>query len=228
MQENPRGFGYWLWRAPLILHEVNQLPDDEILIFLDAGCELNVNRNSTMRLVDYCEFARRNDLMVMETKFPLEQWCKIDVLVDMSLPESLWQTGLYEPGVMAIRKSERTISLLNDWIDWMTVDNYHYLDDSPSRKPELPTFEEHRHDQAILTCLLIQAEYQGIEEETFFPDSWRNQGRDKPFWAARNSLPFVVEADAIPLKLVRALRKVHRRNGMNRRSIQQIEIDGVE
>jgi hypothetical protein len=34
-----------------------------------------------------------------------------------------------------------------------------FIDDSPSKLPNYPTFAEHRHDQAILTCLQIKYGY---------------------------------------------------------------------
>ena len=38
-----------------------------------------------------------------------------------------------------------------------TAENYRFVDDSPSRVPNAPSFKEHRHDQSILSLLLKQA-----------------------------------------------------------------------
>jgi hypothetical protein len=38
---NPRGYGYWVWKPYVILEELNKIPDGDILLYTDAGCELN-------------------------------------------------------------------------------------------------------------------------------------------------------------------------------------------
>jgi len=48
-RENPtldlagtRGYGYWLWRPYILQRELDALASDECLLFLDAGCQLNL------------------------------------------------------------------------------------------------------------------------------------------------------------------------------------------
>ena len=48
------------------------------------------------------------------------------------------------------------------------------------------TFKEHRHDQAILSCLCKVADIVPIADETFFAPDWSIGGADLPIWAARH------------------------------------------
>ena len=38
---NPRGYGYWIWKPYLIQQKLLEIPDGDILLYSDAGCELN-------------------------------------------------------------------------------------------------------------------------------------------------------------------------------------------
>ena len=37
-----RGYGYWLWKPKIILQKLMQIKEGDILLFLDAGCHLNI------------------------------------------------------------------------------------------------------------------------------------------------------------------------------------------
>ncbi len=41
--KNKRGYGYWVWKPYLISKILKEINDNDILLYLDAGCELNVN-----------------------------------------------------------------------------------------------------------------------------------------------------------------------------------------
>ena len=38
----PRGGGYWIWRPYILEKKFNEINDNDILIFLDAGCTINI------------------------------------------------------------------------------------------------------------------------------------------------------------------------------------------
>ena len=43
IQNNPRGYGYWLWKSYLIRKTFNQMKENDILIYCDAGCKINLH-----------------------------------------------------------------------------------------------------------------------------------------------------------------------------------------
>jgi len=45
VESNERGIGYWIWKPYLIKKTMEQMVDGDILLYLDAGCEIYV-RNS--------------------------------------------------------------------------------------------------------------------------------------------------------------------------------------
>ena len=38
--KQPRGGGYWIWKSHII-KKINEINDNDILIYLDAGCSIN-------------------------------------------------------------------------------------------------------------------------------------------------------------------------------------------
>lgn len=181
---------------------------NEILLFLDAGCELNVNADSHSRFLQYICRARDSQICLMRTPFRLTQWCKGDLLSEFGIQECS-ELRTVEPGVLFMTKSRRNIELLEEWIKWGRKQNYHYLDDSPSHLPNFAEFHEHRHDQAILTLLLSDSPEVALEQETFFPNhSWRTAGQASPIWVTRNSHPFLHESEGLPAQMYRLIRNI--------------------
>lgn len=51
MKTVQRGYGYWLWKPYIVKKQLEKMNDNDILIYADSGCELNVN--GLPRLVEY-------------------------------------------------------------------------------------------------------------------------------------------------------------------------------
>ena len=195
-RENPeldmdgtRGFGYWLWRSYILMHELQSLNEGETLLFLDAGCQVNASPVSKIRFQQYLLEVRSAGNLIMEIDAPLSQWCKQDLVLQFVTPEQARAMNLVEPGVFFLARNTSNAKLLDEWITWSRARDYHYLDDSPSITANAADFQEHRHDQAILTCLGTRHDLHTIAQETYFPEEWRGRGQHFPVWALRNSLP---------------------------------------
>ena len=42
IENNIKGYGYWLWKPYLIKKEMDLLNDNDILLYLDSGCEIDI------------------------------------------------------------------------------------------------------------------------------------------------------------------------------------------
>ena len=47
---NPRGFGYWIWKPYLYHKFLNTLSNDEYIVLLDCGCDIDI---SCQKILDY-------------------------------------------------------------------------------------------------------------------------------------------------------------------------------
>lgn len=164
-----RGHGYWLWKPYLIYNAMFIADENEIIIYSDAGIEFV---NSVKYIIDKMD----EDIFFFTNGFPHVEWCKGDVLYDIlrwgvktihtncGVVSSVdWETTAYneqkqvQASVIFFKVNQKTKDFVKEWLLYCQMPGF--IDDSPSKLPNYPTFAEHRHDQAILTCLQIKYGY---------------------------------------------------------------------
>lgn len=169
-----RGYGYWLWKPYLIRRLFERLNEGDIVVYVDAGCELNPDIACLQSLLDR---TANQGLTVADARAPLMQWnstdylfengtllvdpghdhnhyVKADLLLKFKATSDSFDRQMCVAGIVAYRKSPEIVGFVDAWYQLAQVDNYHFLDDSPSVSPDHPKFVEHRHDQAIFSLLL--------------------------------------------------------------------------
>jgi hypothetical protein len=147
-----RGPAYWIWKPYLIDRELSQMEDGEYLIYSDAGVEFVNNIN---HIID----RMNSDVWVFGNKFKHVHWCKADVMntVFPGVSPHLWENCYQaQASVIVFRNSPRSRKFVKRWLDLCQQPGL--IDDSPSNAPNHPEFQEHRHDQAILTALVFEAD----------------------------------------------------------------------
>lgn len=181
-----RGFGYWLWK-PYLLDSALREASADYLLYLDAGCVLNLSSaRARQRLDEYHDIADQNGLAAMQIHHREQAWCKSDTMDRLGLDELGRSSGQIESGIILIKRSSTTQDFVRTWLEISEEDDCRYLDDSPSTLPNHPDFKDHRHDQAVLSCLCKVAGVVPIADETYFAPDWAIGGADLPIWAARH------------------------------------------
>lgn len=89
-----------------------------------------------------------------------DTWDKRDALVALHqmlhvYPDTQWKRfgKQVQASVIFFRVSDYTRKFVKEWLDWCLFEGGRLIDDSPSRTPNHPEFQENRHDQAILTTM---------------------------------------------------------------------------
>jgi hypothetical protein len=151
IMSNKRGFGYWLWKPYLILKTLNQMKDNDILIYLDIGCEIDIRKKSKiLELIKKVD----DDLIIGSFTHNDKDWTKFDLVERLEIKDhSLLITPQHQASCIMIKKCQQTLDLVKEWYEISYENNYHYIDDSKSIKPNLIGFKEHRHDQSIFSLL---------------------------------------------------------------------------
>lgn len=146
-----RGAGYWLWKPYLIYSAMSYMSDGEVLIYSDAGVEFIAPVQEIINRMD-------EDIFFFTNGFPHVEWCKGDVLKAIT-PEHAANRELkqVQASVIFFKVNQKTRDFVKEWLFYCQMPGF--IDDSPSKTPNYPTFAEHRHDQAILTCLQIKYNY---------------------------------------------------------------------
>jgi hypothetical protein len=151
-----RGGGYWIWKPYFILLTMHDLKDGDILIYSDAGVEFI---NSVHHIIDRMD----EDIFFFGNNWNHVDWCKADVYRNINATGYEDCTGPYtifkqvQASVIFFKVNDNTRRFVKEWLLYCQMPDF--IDDSPSKIPNYPTFQEHRHDQAILTCLQIKYGY---------------------------------------------------------------------
>jgi hypothetical protein len=150
IENNKRGYGYWLWKPYIILQTLNIMQDNEILLYADAGCEIMNNPEEMKQLLKNCD---NNELLYSSTPCIERQWNKRDLLnyMDMDKPHFI-NTLQSQATFILIKKNVNTFNFIKEWYDIAST-NYHFIDDSSSILQNYDDFIEHRHDQSIFSLL---------------------------------------------------------------------------
>lgn len=145
----PRGAGYWLWKPYIIFKHFDLCGENDTIIYADAGVEFI---NSIHHIIDRMD---QNAFLFTNTH-PNHHWTKRYVL-DQMLPE--WQIiyGKDTPwpqvqaSVIILKVCEETRNFVKEWLLWCQMPNI--INDVKGPYDELPYFQDHRHDQSVITVL---------------------------------------------------------------------------
>jgi hypothetical protein len=152
-----RGGGYWLWKPAIILDALERSTDDTIAFYTDAGMHFIADPTPLLA------HAHEHPIMLFEhafsapeqpPTFPQRNWTKRDcfVLLDADTPEH-WDMQQVMSGVQIYRNSPQTRNFLREVLS-ATADG-RVVTDQPNVMgfPNHPGFQEHRHDQSVLTII---------------------------------------------------------------------------
>lgn len=203
-----RGYGYWCWKPQIILQLLDRVNEGDVIQYTDAGCHLN--KNGIDRLADYFNFAQNaeNGILAFQAGppgpelqfdkrqfqlFPDGEWAKGDLLDYFSVRDQ--KEVVFTPsvgaGILFIRKCPQSIRLIQEWLEVIEVD-FHFIDDTPSRSPNLPGFREHRHDQAIFSLLCKKY---GVTKLSGYEFWYPSKNILEPDWKALKNYPIHARRD---------------------------------
>jgi hypothetical protein len=147
IMENPKGFGYWIWKPYLIKKKMDEMNDGDILLYLDSGCEIDCSERDYF--IDYIEQVKKDYILGTLGKTIVEESCKMDLLLYIGIDDSFLATKMHQAGANLIYINSETRNLINEWYDLSC--NYYFINDDKSQESSL--FKEHRHDQSIYSLL---------------------------------------------------------------------------
>lgn len=172
--------GLYSWKPYLINAELENLQVNDILIYIDAGCELN--KNGIRRFDDYLSHTSKYDVLLFEQQHPNRFWTKNHPKL-LGYPEHFFRNHLVG-GVIFLKNNEKTQQLIKAWLDLCAYQNGILLRDPEDNEPQLPGFIKHRHDQSCLSICAYLHNVATIPDETYFSD-W-SCAQNYPILALRN------------------------------------------
>jgi len=184
---NWRGFGYWIWKSFIVKKVLSRMNDGDILLYCDAGCELNLNAKN--RLYDYINMVKESSSGIFNFHLHYNddyleyKYTKNDLFEHLNCDENIKNSNQIIATIFLIKKCKNSINFINEWYN--VCCHYNLIDDSPSITPNCSQFCEHRHDQSVLSCLSKKYNGISIPDETYFAPNWEVNGLNYPIWAKR-------------------------------------------
>lgn len=202
-----RGFGYWSWKAQIILQTLHQMNDGDLLQYTDAGCHLNPKGRK--KLNEYFLKAQNSQSGILafqaipptfhNQKIKLldlreDRWCKGDLCdaFDVRTCPNIIETQAIGAGIIFVKKCDESLKILTSWLN-VYKDNFNLIDDSVSKSANPPGFVEHRHDQSIFSIL---AKLNKVEIASAY-EYWYPNGKRKigPDWDILSEYPIHAKRD---------------------------------
>jgi hypothetical protein len=155
------GFGCWLWKPYIINYELARMPDGAFLIYWDVGQRVYPHRfeQSPQPLLSWC--VENNDGILPGVYIPQfgpnKRWTKRDCFVAMNCdsPE-YWDHPQVQATFSIWQKTGKAVEFVSEWLSWCKLPEV--ITDEPNRLglPNFDGFVAHRHDQSVLTNLVIK------------------------------------------------------------------------
>lgn len=168
--DNPKGAGFWLWKPYIIYTCMLEMQDDEILIYSDAGVEFVAPVSEIINRMD-------EDFFFFTNTHPQFHWCKREVMISMNMPLNI-PTGQAQASVIFIKVNQITKDFIKRWLLWCQMPGL--IDDTILLNEQAKEFQDHRHDQSILTNLILKSRYKTHWWPTAYAEHIRVPGDSYP------------------------------------------------
>jgi hypothetical protein len=180
--EETKGFGFWAWKPYVINRKIQSLLDGDVLVYLDAGFE--INKNGSDRFTYYLDFVARNDFLVFPIPYQHRFWVKPHSALRIEVRD--YFRNQVAAGFVMLRVSDFSRRIVARWYDLAFQDSGAALTDNleEGQSPE-KGFKEHRQDQSILTHIIFSENVQMLDRDETHHTPWE-KGEEFPFLALRN------------------------------------------
>lgn len=190
-----RGFGFWVWKPYIILKTLNMMNDGDVVLYSDSGSFI------LRPLDELFQLCKENDgILLFDNRDGTENeniiwknknWTKSDCFNMMNCTEEKYLQGnQVDACYQMYEKNPKSIEFVNEYQKY--CENINIVTNVPDITPRPAMiandwFQEHRHDQSILSLLAIKHNIK-IERE---PSQWgyRTNQQDLPkikFYHHRN------------------------------------------
>jgi hypothetical protein len=160
----PRGAGFWIWKPYLILKTLQQMSKDDWLFYTDSG--MYFVRNPWPYFLSNEDKMGEKGIMTFCTCNKNSTYCKRDTFILMGLDEDKYVNSDQRlASVFLCKKTQFSIDFVTEWL--------HYAQDpriitdlqNMMGMPNYPNFEDHRHDQSIMSLLTHKYDTLVINED---------------------------------------------------------------
>lgn len=188
--EQPRGGGYWLWKPFVLYNHFKTLKENDILVYLDAGCVLNPK--GITRFQEYIDILDKSDIGILSFQMhnQIEKWWttrEIFEYYELDVNGDHANSGQFLGGVFMLKKNKHSEEYVKKLVSITLTQSQLYTDEHNKNGRQMSWFKDNRHDQSISSLL---RKIHGTEiiprDESFVVPFGSPESLKYPFWAARS------------------------------------------
>lgn len=185
--EMKKGGGYWIWKYDIITQRLNEINDNDILIYLDAGC--SINKKGEKRLNEYIQMLNDQQPIIsfqmhhLEHKYTTKE---IFEYFNVANDEKITETGQILNGILIMKKNDKLLNLFNLWNKCLTDNPLLFTD--YYNKNQNKGFLDNRHEQSIFSVIRKKHNPILLGDETYFVPFGNKESLRYPFWAMRKKI----------------------------------------
>ena len=156
--QNSRGGGFWIWKHHIISNLLNEINENDIVVYCDAGASINTSKPAKNRFFEYINMLRDSEFsnlrMECEEGFIEKQYTLMETFEYFNLkPDSDAGNSLQlQAGHMFFKKNSDSINYFVEYDNFLKQ-NSELITDSINQKKQIENFVENRHDQSIFSLL---------------------------------------------------------------------------
>jgi hypothetical protein len=185
---SPKGGGYWIWKHRIIMNLLNNLEENDIIFYTDAGSSFNYHAKKKffeyINMLNESEFG--NLRFEIGSSYIEKDWTTKELFdyFNINLNNKIATSPQLVGGHLFFKKCEHTHNFFEEFQKLLDFDEF-LITDKYNNTTQINTFKENRHDQSIMS--LISKKYGGevLESQTYFNDDLNNQS-DFPILSVRN------------------------------------------
>jgi len=170
--DQSRGAGFWAWKPYVILQTLNKVTADDWVIYSDIGKPFRrgdpsrsgnnkIGNIMNTRFDSLIEFAKTQNGFTPGIWVPhygnARTWTKRDCFVGMGCDTKKYHnSGQVQAGYSCWSNTKESRDFLKQWLHWCQIQAVVSDNVNIYGKPNFPEFRDHRHDQSIVTNLVIK------------------------------------------------------------------------
>lgn len=150
-----RGYGYWLWKPYIVEKALEQANEGDFIYYMDAGSSYPFPN----LFEKYSKMCNKEGMFFVNSRHQNKHFIKRDAYYYMDFDnEKIYNSLQINACFIIFKKNDFTLNFVKEWKGF--CEDERILSDNPNvcGLENLPEFEDHRHDQAILTILAAKKE----------------------------------------------------------------------
>jgi len=165
LNPDSKGDGWCLWKPYVILTSLDKIKEGDILLYMDS------TDTFSPRIKDFLNshFQNNDLLFCLMGDSPNKDYTKRDAFYYMGCDsEKYWESKQLEAGIIGIKKTERTISIMKEYLGYCKDPRIIKDGVNTCGLDNFPAFVDHKYDQSVLTNLKTKYSIEPSKEVRYY------------------------------------------------------------